>query len=492
MSTSEHLHIVVIGAGLSGINAGYRIQSSTAYGNDYAILESRPRMGGTWDFFKYPGIRSDSDMYTLGFSFRPWTDEKSIADGSDILKYIKDTASEFKIDQKIRYNHKLVSADWSSENAQWTLEIDVTSSGETTRKQITANFVYFCAGYYRYDAPYKATIPGIENFKNTVIHPQFWPEDLDYTGKKVVIIGSGATAVTLLPNMADTAGHVTMLQRTPSYFVVLPTKDWISKLIRLLFPRKVSHAIMRLRMTAISYMFLYFCRLFPNAATKLLRKMTALQLPKNVPLDPHFKPPYKPWDQRLCLVPDGDFFKALRSGKASIATDNVETFTENGIKLKSGETLEADIVVTATGLSMVMVGGASLSIDGNPVKLNKTWLYKGQMLADIPNMGICLGYTNASWSLGSDLACRYFVRVINYMDANKYDVAVPRCKDGELHEAPLLNLKSGYVQRAAPFLPKAGDRAPWYMRTNWFYDWFKVKFGSVTDEMEYMSLQKRK
>ena len=478
MST-EHLDVLIVGAGLSGIGAAYRLQTELP-GTSYAILEARSNSGGTWDLFKYPGIRSDSDMFTLGYPFRPWTDAKAIADGPSILKYVRDTASENGIDQKIRYNQKVTAASWSSDTSVWTLTI-VSESQEHT---LTCNFLYLCSGYYSYDAGYTPDFPGLETFGGTVVHPQFWPDDLDYTDKKVVVIGSGATAVTLVPTMSTSAAHVTMLQRSPSYILTLASKDKIADSFRKYLPSTVAHRVARWKSVLVNLGFYQLCRRSPARARKLLNVAAKRQLPQDVPIDPHFTPTYDPWDQRLCVVPDGDLFKALKSGKASIETDHIETFTESGIRLTSGTELDADIVVTATGLKMEACGGISLDVDGEPVSLGDRYVYKGMMISEVPNLAMCVGYTNASWTLRADLTSMYVCRLLAEMDKRGYSTCVPQVTE-DMEQRPILDLESGYVMRAVDQFPKQGSKSPWNMRQNYLLDRFHSTFGSVNDHMSF-------
>lgn len=478
MST-EHLDVLIVGAGLSGIGAAYRLQTELP-GKSYAILEARSNSGGTWDLFKYPGIRSDSDMFTLGYPFRPWTEAKAIADGPSILQYVRDTASENGIDRKIRYNQKVTAASWSSDTSVWTL----TVANEDREHTLTCNFLYLCSGYYSYDAGYTPDFPGLQTFGGTVVHPQFWPDDLDYAGKKVVVIGSGATAVTLVPTMAKSAEHVTMLQRSPSYILTLASKDKIADSFRKYLPSKVAHSVSRWKSVLVNLGFYQLCRRSPARAKRLLSLAANRQLPHNVPIDPHFTPTYDPWDQRLCVVPDGDLFKALRSGKASIETDRIDTFTESGIRLTSGTELDADIVVTATGLRMEACGGMSLDVDGEPVSLGDRYVYKGMMISGVPNLAMCVGYTNASWTLRADLTSMYVCRLLAEMDKRGYSTCIPQVTE-DMDQRPILDLESGYVLRAVEQFPKQGSKSPWNMRQNYILDRFHSTFGSINDHMSF-------
>jgi monooxygenase len=476
--TTEHVDVLIVGAGLSGIGAAHHLQANCP-GKSYAILESREAIGGTWDLFRYPGIRSDSDMFTLGYSFRPWTAAKSIADGPAILDYVRDTAGEGGIDRHIRFGHRVTRIAWSSPEARWTVTAQRTDTGETV--EMTASFVFSCTGYYRYDEGFTPDFPGLGRFGGKLIHPQHWPEDYDYAGKRVVVIGSGATAVTLVPAMAETAGHVTMLQRSPTYIMVLPGEDPIANAIRRVLPSKAAYAAVRWKNVITQGIFFNLSRHAPGLTKRLIARMVQRQLPDSIPLDPHFTPTYNPWDQRVCLVPDGDLFKALRSGKASVATDTIETFTENGIKLTSGAELEADVIVTATGLNLLALGGMEIVVDGREVALNETIGYKGMMFSDVPNLAVALGYTNASWTLKCDLTCEYVCRLLNHMDAHGYGQVTPRNHDANLQTLPFIDLKSGYVARAIDQFPRQGVRAPWRLYQNYARDILMLKRGALQD-----------
>ena len=475
--THEELDVLIVGAGLSGIGAGYHLQQRCP-DKSWAILEARDAIGGTWDLFRYPGIRLDSDMFTLGYAFRPWQDGKTIADGESIRQYVRDTAERYGITQKIRFNHRVLSASWDSESARWTVETE--SNGET--KQIRCRFFYLCSGYYDYDEGYTPHFEGRDDFAGDIIHPQHWPEDLDYSGKRVVVIGSGATAVTLVPSMAEKAGHVTMLQRSPSYVLSLPDEDHTAETLSRFIPRKAAFGAARWKHVMLSMAFFQFCRRFPERARKMLRKQVAAQLPEHIDVDTHFRPSYNPWDQRLCFVPNGDLFKALRAGTASIATDHIERFVPTGIRLQSGETLEADIIVTATGLKMLAMGGIEFSVDGEAVQLPEQLSYKGMMISELPNMAIALGYTNASWTLKADLTSMYVCRLLQHMDKHGYDYCMPRNQDPTLEEEPIIDLAAGYVLRALDQFPKQGSRAPWKIYQNYVLDLLTLRWGRVRDE----------
>jgi cation diffusion facilitator CzcD-associated flavoprotein CzcO len=476
---SEHVDVVVVGAGLSGIGAGYRLQTECP-DRSYLILEARQALGGTWDLFRYPGIRSDSDMFTLGFPFRPWLGEKSIADGSSILAYLQDTAREYGIDRRIRYGTKVVAADWSTAEARWTLTLRRTEGdgeggeggegGEVvTESTMTCDFLYSCAGYYNYDQGHAPEFTGAESFTGRIVHPQFWPEDLDYEGRRVVVIGSGATAVTLVPSMADRAAHVTMLQRTPTWIGVVPGRDKVADAFRAVLPQRAAHRLARTKNILFAVGFYQFCRRRPQAARKLLTGLNTRIVRDEALVREHLTPYYDPWDQRLCAVPDADLFKALRTGRASIVTDHIDSFVPEGIRLKSGQVLEADIVVTATGLQLLAFGGVSASVDGEAVDLTRQFVWNGAMITGLPNFALCIGYTNASWTLRSDLTSRLVCKVLNHMSRRGYAAVVPS-PEGPLAARPLLDLASGYIQRSVAAFPRQGDRRPWQVRQNYLLD----------------------
>ena len=475
-TTTGHVDVLIIGAGLSGIGAAHHIQAAFP-GRTFTILEARDSIGGTWDLFRYPGIRSDSDMYTLGYRFRPWTDAKAIADGPAILDYIRATATEAGIDRHIRFRHRVVHAEWSSEDARWT--IDAVHDGEPVR--LTANFLYACSGYYRYDGGHAPHSPGIERFGGRVVHPQAWPDDLDYTGKRVVVIGSGATAVTLVPAMAERAAHVTMLQRSPTYIISLPAEDAIANGLRRLLGDRGAYPITRWKNVALQTLFYKLSRRRPGLVRSLLRKATIKLLPPGYDVDTHFKPTYQPWDQRLCLVPDGDLFAAIRGGRASVVTDRIGEFTQTGVRVGSGTELPADIVVTATGLRLLALGGVTLAVDGREVKLPETMAYKGVMLSGIPNFAFTIGYTNASWTLKADLVSEYVVRLLRHMDAGGYDQCVPTNDDPTVTERPLLDFQAGYVLRSIDEFPRAGSRPPWQVQMSYPRDLRTLRRGPIDD-----------
>jgi len=481
----EHVDVLIVGAGLSGIGAGYHLQANCP-GRSYAILEARDCIGGTWDLFRYPGIRSDSDMYTLGYSFRPWDDAKAIADGTTILSYVRSTASEHGIAEKIRFHHRVVRAEWSSEDARWTVTAERSDTGETV--QLSCGFLLMCSGYYRYDEGYTPELPGRERFQGRIVHPQHWSEDIDYEGKRAIVIGSGATAVTLVPAMARSAEHVTMLQRSPSYVISLPAEDPIANFLRRVLPPKVAYSIVRWKNVLLTMLSFQLSRRRPGLVKALLRKGQEKRLPPGFDIDTHFKPKYGPWDQRLCLVPDGDLFEALSEGRASIVTDQIETFTENGLRLASGTELEADLIVTATGLNMLAFGGMEIAVDGEEVELSRTMTYKGMMLSGVPNLALAFGYTNASWTLKCDLTCEYVCRLLNHMEEHGYRQCTARNRDPSIIEEPFVDLTSGYVKRSIEKFPRQGSRAPWRLYQNYALDIISLRFGSVEDEAMEFSL----
>ena len=466
-----------MGAGLSGIGAACHLERRCP-GRSYALLEARDSIGGTWDLFRYPGVRSDSDMHTLGYSFAPWTDDRTIADGPSILRYIKATAEEYGVTQHIRFGHHVAAAAWSSEDARWTVTAEREGEDPVT---LTASFLLFCTGYYRYDAGYDPGFEGRERFPGQVVHPQHWPEDLDYADKKVVVIGSGATAITLVPAMAEAAEHVTMLQRSPSYLVSLPGEDPIASRLRRMLPSMAAYQAVRWKNVSLMTLSYRFCRRYPRLAKKVLRKGVESQVPADLDIDTHFKPRYNPWDQRMCVCPDGDFFRALRHKQATIVTDEIETFTETGIRLRSGQELEADVIVTATGLNLVALGGTEITIDGHDIDLPQRLTYKGLMLDGTPNAALAVGYTNASWTLKCDLTCEYVCRVLNHMAQHGYDTAVPVVDHDSVTPLPLLDLDSGYILRAVDSFPRQGSEPPWRLRQNYPRDIFTLRVGDVDD-----------
>jgi monooxygenase len=476
----EHLDVLVVGAGISGIDAAYRLQTEHPR-RTYAILEARDEIGGTWDLFRFPGIRSDSDMFTLGFPFRPWTAAKAIADGPSILRYLRETAAEFGIDRRIRFGRRVAAAAWSSPDQRWEVEVR-TAGGGTER--YSCDFLFLGTGYYRYDRGYTPGFPGIDAYQGRVVHPQHWPEDLDGAGKRVVVIGSGATAVTLVPALAEQGARVTMLQRSPSYVVALPGTDQLADRLTARLPRWLAPRLVRWRNVLVTSGFYQLARRRPATVKRMLRAGLERQIPDRDVIDRDFTPRYEPWDQRLCVVPDADLFRALRSGRADVVTGTIATFTEGGITLTSGRELPADVVVTATGLQLQIGGGVRITVDGTEVDVGRAVIYRGCLLSGVPNLAICLGYVNASWTLRADLTARYVCRLLAYMDARGYRAATPAF-DGEVAAGPLFALTSGYVQRAAGVLPKQGVAAPWVMRQNYPIDLLSTRFGKVGRDMVF-------
>ncbi len=474
----EHHDVLIVGAGLSGVGAACHLQRDCPQ-KSFAVLEARDAIGGTWDLFRYPGIRSDSDMYTLGYSFKPWTEAEAIADGSSIRDYIRQTAAEHGVGEHIRLGHRVIGADWSSQDARWTLTVELAQTGETI--ELTCGFVYWCSGYYRYDQGFTPEFQGTDQFAGQIVHPQHWPEDLDYRGKRVVVIGSGATAVTLVPSLAQDAAHVTMLQRSPSYVVSLPARDAVATFLRRHLPERAAYAVVRWKNVVRTMLSFELSRRRPELMKKFLRRGLELQLPGGFDIDTHFNPRYNPWDQRLCLVPDGDLFRALASGGASIVTDTIERFTEHGLKLSSGAELEADLVITATGLNVTLFGGTPIAVDGRPVKLPETMAYKGMMLSGVPNMALALGYTNASWTLKCDLVSEYMCRLLNHMDEHGYDRCTPIEPEPSGPRTPIIDFSSGYVLRVVDQLPKQGDRTPWRLHQNYFKDLRMLRRAPLDD-----------
>ncbi|MBF6239478.1 NAD(P)/FAD-dependent oxidoreductase [Nocardia otitidiscaviarum] len=472
----EHVDVLIVGAGLSGIGAAYHLQRAFPT-RSYLILEARAASGGTWDLFRYPGIRSDSDMFTLGYRFRPWLGDKAIADGDSILAYVRETAAENGIDRRIRYRHRVIRAEWSSVGDRWTVTAD--HDGET--RTVTANFLFCCSGYYRYDAGYIPEFAGTERFPGPIVHPQHWPEDLEVADKRVVIIGSGATAVTLGPALARRGAHVTLLQRSPSYILSLPERDPTAARLRRLLPARTAYGLTRAKNVLFSTAIYQLCQRYPQRMRAWIRGLQEKWLPAGYDIDTHFSPRYNPWDQRLCLAPNGDFFRAIRRGQLTMVTDTVDTFTETGLRLGSGADLDADVIITATGLNLLVFGGMELVVDGRPISLPDTMAYKAMMLSGIPNFAYVLGYTNASWTLKADLVCEYVVRLLKHMDAHGYAKATP-VRDPAVGTSPFLNFEPGYVLRALEYLPKQGDRAPWKLTMNYLRDLPKLRYGRITDD----------
>jgi cation diffusion facilitator CzcD-associated flavoprotein CzcO len=487
--TSEHVDVVVVGAGLSGIGAGYHLQTMSP-DRSYVILEGRESLGGTWDLFKYPGVRSDSDMHTLGFSFKPWTEAKSIADGPSILKYLKQTVSQFGIDKHIRYGQLVTKAQWSTDDAQWTVTSTNKATGATNT--YTCSFLFMCSGYYSYKKGHTPEFTGRERFKGNIVHPQEWPVDLDYAGKRVVVIGSGATAVTIVPSMADKAAHVTMLQRSPTYMVSRPDHDVLANRMRKVLPPKMAYNLTRFKNTWRQQLVYNKTRTDPNKVKQLLLGGIQLELGADYDIAKHFTPNYNPWDQRLCLVPNGDFFNSMREGKASVVTDHIASFTETGIQLASGEHLDADIIVTATGLELVTLGEMDFFVDGNQVDFAKTWTYKGFAYSEIPNMASTFGYINASWTLRSDLTAEYVCRLLNHMRKKGVTQCTPRLReqDRNMKERPWIDgFSSGYMQRMMHRMPRQGDHEPWINPQNYRRDKKMFKHSPIDDGVMQFSKQ---
>ena len=472
--------VIIMGAGLSGIGTAYHLQQECK-GKTYAILENRESIGGTWDLFRYPGIRSDSDMFTLGYSFKPWKHNEAIADGGLILNYIKETASENGIDKNIHFNTKINRADWDSETNTWT----ITCYNSKTKKNIeyTAKYVISCLGYYNYEKAHRPEFKGEKSFKGDIIHPQFWPKNYDYAGKEIVIIGSGATAVTLVPSMADKAKHVTMLQRSPTYIASIPNRSLLPQNLLKNLPDTVQYNLNRAAQIGLQVVSYNLCQSQPALMKRYFREHVKKQLPKDYDIETHFVPKYNPWDERLCAVPNGDLFKSIRSGNASVITDHIDKFVEDGILLKSGKKIKADIIITATGLELQMLGGIKTFMDGKELKPADGIVYKGLMIKDVPNFAFILGYTNSSWTLKADMVGEYFCKLINTAEKKKKKVFVVK-SDKPIEKEPALNFNAGYVQRAiqAGVLPSQGVTYPWKLKQNYLIDAFNFKFRDIKDE----------
>jgi len=476
--TIEHFDVLVVGAGLSGIGAGYHLKTRCP-GRTYAILEGRDAIGGTWDLFRYPGIRSDSDMYTLGYSFRPWEDAKAIADGASILEYVRDTARENGIDRHIRFGHQVKRASWSSRDACWTVEAERGGAKQPVR--LTCSFLFVCGGYYRYSEGYTPDFPGVERFAGRIVHPQKWSEDIDYAGKRVIVIGSGATAVTLVPELAKRAAHVTMLQRSPTWVVARPAEDAAANRLRRWLPSMLAYRINRWKRVLLQQYFFNLCRRDPARARRLILGGVRAYLGPDYDVARHFTPRYNPWEQRLCLVPDADLFLAIRRNKVTVVTDRIETFTGKGIRLASGAELEAELIVTATGLKLEVLAGIEITVDGERLDPARTFNYKGLMYSGVPNLASSFGYTNASWTLKCDLSCEYVCRLLNYMDKHGYLQCTPRNAGPELQAEPWVDFSSGYIRRSLHLFPKQGSKPPWRLHQNYARDIMTLRFGRIDD-----------
>ncbi len=476
-ATSESIYdIIIVGAGLSGIGTAYWLQEKCP-GKDYLILEGRQNLGGTWDLFRYPGIRSDSDMFTFGYKFKPWKEPKSLSDGDAILSYLQETVKENGIDHHIKYGHQVVGAAWSSRETQWTIQVQHRGESITFHSR----FLYMCTGYYDYEEAHRPHFEGEEDFAGRIIQPQFWPEDFDYSGKKVLVVGSGATAVTLVPAMAKKAEQVVMIQRSPTYIMNLPNNADLFLSLRKFLPESWAYKITRRRNILLNMMIYWMSKTFPGIMRKLIKKGAAKQLPEGYDVEKHFNPKYDPWDQRLCVVPDGDLFQAITSGKASVVTDIIKCFTNKGILLQSGEELHADIIVIATGLKIKLMGGASLSVDGQKVNPHESMIYKGMMISEVPNLALAFGYTNAPWTLKTDLTANYMCKLLNHMDKKGYQTVVPKKEKVDI--IPFLDINSGYIQRAQHILPQQGNRRPWRVYQNYFMDMLTTRYGRIEDDV---------
>lgn len=474
----EHFDVLIVGAGLSGIGAAVQLKKNCPE-RSFAILEGRESLGGTWDLFRYPGIRSDSDMYTLGYAFKPWTEDKSIADGATILKYIGDTAHDYGIAPHIRYAHSVKRASWSTADTRWTIEIDKGPQHE--RIQITCNFFYVCSGYYNYEQGYTPDFPGAGRFTGRIVHPQKWTPDIDYTNKRVVVIGSGATAVTLVPSMAEKAAHVTMLQRSPTYVVSRPAEDRMAQWMNRHLPSGLAYGITRWKNVLLGMLFFKLSKRQPERVKKMIIEGVKKSVGPECDVAKHFTPSYKPWDQRLCLVPNADLFRAIRKGKASVVTDHIESFTEKGIRLRSGQELEADVIVTATGLDLLALGGIEIVVDGTTIVMKQTMSYKGMMLAGVPNLAYVIGYTNASWTLKADLTGEYICRLLNTMARQGSQQCTPRLTDPTVKVESWIDFSSGYIQRSLEKFPTQGNKKPWRLHQNYALDLITLRFGAVDD-----------
>ncbi|MDC3381837.1 NAD(P)/FAD-dependent oxidoreductase [Gammaproteobacteria bacterium] len=471
-----HKDIIIVGAGISGIAAGYNLQKSCP-DKSFAILEGREALGGTWDLFKYPGVRSDSDMHTLGFRFKPWIHKKAIADGPSILKYLNETVDDYNLREKITYNQKVIAANWVSDSSIWELTVD--DNGQEI--SMSCNFLFLCGGYYSYDKPYMPDFPGMDEFNGRVIHPQFWDESLDYSNKKVVVIGSGATAVTLVPAIAESAKQTTMLQRSPSYVISAPAEDSWNNVLNKIFPVKFTYFAIRWKNILRTIIGFYLSRKYPERIKERLINLVREELGQDFDVEKHFTPSYKPWDQRMCLVPDGDLFSAIKDNRANVVTDTIDTFTPTGILLNSGNEIEADIIISATGIELNALNDINVSVDGVKVEANRKLSYKGMMLSGVPNLAISFGYVNSSWTLRADLTCEYVCRLINTMDKEGCAACSPEEDLNALVEDDYIDFTSGYVQRALDRLPKQGKKSPWRNYQNYLLDIFYVRLFSIKD-----------
>jgi cation diffusion facilitator CzcD-associated flavoprotein CzcO len=474
----EHLDVLIVGAGLSGIGAAHYLRTRCPWAS-WAVFEARDAIGGTWDLFRYPGVRSDSDMFTLGYAFRPWRSDQAIADGDSILAYIRETAAEDGTSQRIRFNTRVVAASWSSAETRWRVTAQQTGTGEII--EVSCGFIVGCTGYYRYDHGYRPDFAGLDRFTGTIVHPQAWPRDLDYAGRRVVVVGSGATAVTLVPALAQTAAHVTMLQRSPTYIAAFPARDPIAAAVQRALPERYSGPALRWFKALTTQAFFRLSRGRPELVKRMLRRQLVRQLPEGYDVTTHFTPRYNPWDQRFCIAPDGDFFRAIRHGQVSVVTDQIDTFTEHGLRLRSGAELEADIIVTATGLELLFAGGMELSVDGEVVDPATRLTYRGMMLEGVPNLAIAVGYTNASWTLKCDLTCGYVCRLLNHMRATGMRQATPVNRTSAVGARPLLDLASGYIQRSAHRFPRQGTRFPWQIHQSYLRDYRTLRLRGVED-----------
>ena len=473
----NYTDIIIVGAGLSGVGAACHLERKNPE-KSYVIFEAREELGGTWSLFKYPGIRSDSDMYTFGFSFKTWDNPKSFADAPNILKYLNEAANEYRIKDKIKYQTKVLKANFDTQNKIWS----ITTINKVGNEEIYhSRFLFSCTGYYNYDEGYTPDYNGIENYEGEIIHPQHWPENLDYKNKRVVVIGSGATAVTIVPEMADETSEITMLQRSPTYVGAFPNKDKYAELLKKYFPKKVAHKLIRFKNIFVQILFFQACKIWPNYMKKLLVKAAQRKL-GNFPTKPHFEPNYNPWDQRFCVAPDGDLFRAIRKGKANVITDKIDSFYKKGIKLVSGKNLEADIIISATGLKLLAFGGSKISIDNSPYNPSDAITYKGLMLSGLPNCIFFAGYTNASWTLKSDLTSEYASRLFNLMDKKNYSFFMPKIEKQNMNITPLLNLNSGYIHRSSHLFPKQGSKLPWKLYQNYFFDYTMLRINKIRDK----------